>query len=1174
MDGDVALRVDEGSRQKIAALEKEVSDELRDSHKLLQAEQHELERAKLISSFNERCEAFRRYEEKLERRAKAAEKRRAKDREETLRVRADNQKLAAEVEAARDFIALLQQAQRARLSDALCEPCPPAAMPKVGPGMVAAAATSELQELRVQAATLARTLEQAKKGNSCAATFLDNADIAEAAECRSRLELAVERERKRTSEARIRTQSECRRVSLRAFVSLAATMKKRFEMMALAHSFRTWSNATLVRAVHRVVTQAELSCRKRIASMRIHVSVSRCASFIGSTSFADIPPLPPPLTMDTRRNADHERPTGAAGHLGIEPHRFSDEGSFSALERQVAELVDRFNIERSQIHRTLATERLSHESQMAAARTAVKTANAEARLFEEEAESSRRSLERVTHERDCAVDDAERMRRDVEAAGSELKRALGEARREAESAISTLRNVEQELEETEARKEQFCKEAEDDRERCLALRHDERRAAHAAFDAALALAGRAQHEGLIQAEALIQTERERWLLEQAERDGVASNAEFERRAAESAARSAAIQGAIGEERARADEVQGQLRALLSLERERALEAKATCEDVLAQHQISEMRHTAAEQELSEARALLHDIQHECDLAKAAAAASSKALPIEAARALAAEEVAASLETKLKSCVARSRRARLRNLRLAAQAARAEARATELCEDWGRAATTAGDALRIELDVSRFALDESRQRLQQALGRIEEVEEARRKDALEAGPPASTRELADLRARTAELEEALRHANSIRRRLHNTLQNLRGNVRVVARVRPPNNTNGRGHQDAVAVDSDGCTIVLRPPSRDGVDGTALVFEEVEELVQSAMDGYDVSILAYTMHGDNTAVLGDGIIPRATVALTVSKAQLESQGWRYAIEASSVEVYDEKVYDLLAGWSDVTRTTCQRAASDGPALELRTHRASDVATRVSPIVEGITAWRVDPADPEAISNLVKRAAASRTTRTTALNDRSSRSHAVFIIQLRGYHEGQGTRTSGSLVLVDLAGSERAGRSGAVDDQLREACSINKSLSCLVDVFAALARLSQTKKKNCSVDCAKHVPYRNSKLTRLLQTSLSGDGKALLIVALSPETSALAETTCTLRFASEVARIECGRPTKRTRRSPRNRQSESPVPRERRARSVEPKGPTIEPTSSAPIMYTLDAQANTHQKHRRHQ
>jgi kinesin family member C1 len=156
---------------------------------------------------------------------------------------------------------------------------------------------------------------------------------------------------------------------------------------------------------------------------------------------------------------------------------------------------------------------------------------------------------------------------------------------------------------------------------------------------------------------------------------------------------------------------------------------------------------------------------------------------------------------------------------------------------------------------------------------------------------------------------------------------------------------------------------------------------------------------------------------------------------------------------------------------------------------------------------LQELMNVAARSRSVASTKMNAVSSRSHSVFMLKLQGYNEDSGAEVHGSLNLCDLAGSERLDRSGANSDlkRLKETQAINKSLSCLGDVFNALAQKSS------------HVPYRNSKLTYLLQDCLSGDGKALMFVNLSPTTMSSNESLCSLRFAQRVNQVELGKATK---------------------------------------------------------
>ena len=176
-----------------------------------------------------------------------------------------------------------------------------------------------------------------------------------------------------------------------------------------------------------------------------------------------------------------------------------------------------------------------------------------------------------------------------------------------------------------------------------------------------------------------------------------------------------------------------------------------------------------------------------------------------------------------------------------------------------------------------------------------------------------------------------------------------------------------------------------------------------------------------------------------------------------------------------------------------------------------VDGLTETKIETTDAGAgmqqLNTLMAAAARSRSVASTKMNAQSSRSHSVFMLHLHGYNEETGAVVQGSLNLCDLAGSERLDRSGANSDmkRLRETQAINKSLSSLGDVFTALGNR------------ASHVPFRNSKLTYLLQDCLSGDGKALMFVNLSPTTKSSGESLCSLRFAQRVNQVELGKPTK---------------------------------------------------------
>lgn len=153
----------------------------------------------------------------------------------------------------------------------------------------------------------------------------------------------------------------------------------------------------------------------------------------------------------------------------------------------------------------------------------------------------------------------------------------------------------------------------------------------------------------------------------------------------------------------------------------------------------------------------------------------------------------------------------------------------------------------------------------------------------------------------------------------------------------------------------------------------------------------------------------------------------------------------------------------------------------------------------ASEEDVAAVLGRAAASRSVESTAMNATSSRSHSVFMLNITGRHAGCDTVLHGSLSLVDLAGSERLARSQAEGARAKEACNINKSLSALGDVFQALAAR------------AAHIPYRNSKLTHLLQPCLGGSGKTLMVVNVNPDPASSGETLCSLRFAAKVNGVD---------------------------------------------------------------
>lgn len=235
---------------------------------------------------------------------------------------------------------------------------------------------------------------------------------------------------------------------------------------------------------------------------------------------------------------------------------------------------------------------------------------------------------------------------------------------------------------------------------------------------------------------------------------------------------------------------------------------------------------------------------------------------------------------------------------------------------------------------------------------------------------------------------------------------------------------------------------------------------------------------------------GITPRAVSELfrllKERHAQVES-----TVEVQMFQLYRDGVEDLLkAGKKDdgLKRKPKDDHMAAGPPtykITLAEHSPTGLVH-----VEGAeTCLAETPGD---VMKIFARGAKRRTTSSTQMNSESSRSHLICCLTIRLKNRRTQAETIGKLTLVDLAGSERIDKSGAEGDQLKEAQSINKSLSALGDVIAALTSGS------------KHVPYRNHPLTMLMSDSLGGNAKTLMFVNASPADYNAAETVSSLKFA----------------------------------------------------------------------
>ncbi|GKV38905.1 hypothetical protein SLEP1_g46758 [Rubroshorea leprosula] len=284
------------------------------------------------------------------------------------------------------------------------------------------------------------------------------------------------------------------------------------------------------------------------------------------------------------------------------------------------------------------------------------------------------------------------------------------------------------------------------------------------------------------------------------------------------------------------------------------------------------------------------------------------------------------------------------------------------------------------------------------------------------------------------------------------------------------------------------------------------QAVVPIVNEVLEGFNCTIFAYgqtgtgktyTMEGEckrsKTGLNGElppgaGVIPRAVKQIFDT---LESQNAEYSVKVTFLELYNEEITDLLAP-EEISKVALEdKQKKQLPLME---------DGKGGVLVRGLEEEIVTSASE--IFTLLERGSAKRRTAETLLNKQSSRSHSLFTITIHikeATPEGEELIKCGKLNLVDLAGSENISRSGARDGRAREAGEINKSLLTLGRVINAL------------VEHLAHVPYRDSKLTRLLRDSLGGRTKTCIIATVSPAVHCLEETLSTLDYAHRAKHIK---------------------------------------------------------------
>uniref|UniRef100_A0A8B9KLW5 Kinesin-like protein n=1 Tax=Astyanax mexicanus TaxID=7994 RepID=A0A8B9KLW5_ASTMX len=333
-----------------------------------------------------------------------------------------------------------------------------------------------------------------------------------------------------------------------------------------------------------------------------------------------------------------------------------------------------------------------------------------------------------------------------------------------------------------------------------------------------------------------------------------------------------------------------------------------------------------------------------------------------------------------------------------------------------------------------------------------------------------------------------------------------NVKVVVRCRPLNQKEKMmGHKQSVTVDEMRGTITVNKTETPHEPPKTFTFDTVfspdskqldvynltaRPIVDSVLEGYNGTIFAYgqtgtgktfTMEGVRAVPELRGIIPNSFAHIFGHIAKAEGDT-RFLVRVSYLEIYNEEVRDLLG------KDQMQR-------LEVK--ERPDVGV----YIKDLSGYVVNNADD--MDRIMTLGHKNRSVGATNMNEHSSRSHAIFTITIecseKGIDGNQHVRM-GKLHLVDLAGSERQGKTGATGQRLKEATKINLSLSTLGNVISALVDGKST-----------HVPYRNSKLTRLLQDSLGGNSKTMMCANIGPADYNYDETISTLRYANRAKNIK---------------------------------------------------------------
>jgi len=401
-------------------------------------------------------------------------------------------------------------------------------------------------------------------------------------------------------------------------------------------------------------------------------------------------------------------------------------------------------------------------------------------------------------------------------------------------------------------------------------------------------------------------------------------------------------------------------------------------------------------------------------------------------------------------------------------------------------------------------------LKEAKTMLEKVEEKERrlkfvKEALLQLKDVSTSDVEALRAAKEKLSEAINtaleagvpeadllEAETRRKKLHNAIEDLKGSIRVFCRVRPLSSKEKAQGDRQVTKPVNSMTLGIEDNPNFCFDAVFTpgtqeeVFEDCRDLVQSAVDGYNVTMFAYgqTGAGKTFTMYGapgmEGTAPR-TIQEVFRVTAAGKTRFNYTVMGSMLELYQNDLVDLLSKGN---------ATSSKKKLTVRQEKSGMVN------VEHLTEEECHSA--EQLAALLERGNEQRTVAATAMNSESSRSHLVLLIKIVSVNKETKEQLRGKILICDLAGSERLKKSQVTEEMQKEAIEINKSLTALGDVIEGLTKGN------------KMIPYRNHKLTQLMQDSLGGSAKTLMFVNCSPASSNLEETVMSLKYATRAKTI----------------------------------------------------------------